>query len=488
MRKLSILMGIVFLISLCVSSGFAKVTVGEVVDERFETAHPYGGSGLVAEKIFHWPKAGYISLHFANFDLAPGDYVQVTSPDGRFSYVYKEKGKEVRGGQEVLNTFWASHIPGDTAIVRLYAKNPKSGWGFAIDKWVRGYEQDVLVDAFIQMEGEAEIEAICGTDDKEWAPCYSGTTMYDKARAVCRLLINGNSACTGFLLGSEGHVMTNYHCIGGQSDADNTDYEFMAEGATCTTNCTGWFACPGVVEASSGLVEGSDYNLDYCLVLLPTNVTSTYGYMQFRNALPVIDERIYIPQHPGAYGKQLAVYSTDSHDQSGYGEVYSTDEPPCIGGPGDIGYFADTAGGSSGSPVLAYDDHLVVALHHCANCPNRGVPIPAIVSDLGAAIPNDAIGGGGSEDPPAAPSNLTARARGKAKVALAWSDNSSNETGFYIYRSTDGVNFNLYDTVGANITAYTDTNVQGSTTYYYKVCAYNTYGEACSNIASAYVK
>ncbi|MCP5103524.1 MAG: PKD domain-containing protein [bacterium] len=67
-----------------------------------------------------------------------------------------------------------------------------------------------------------------------------------------------------------------------------------------------------------------------------------------------------------------------------------------------MGYYADTAGGSSGSPVLGYSDNLVVALHHCANCPNRGVPIPSIISDLGGNIPNDAIGSVGPPDPPVA--------------------------------------------------------------------------------------
>jgi len=488
MRKLSILIGVFLLLGLCVSAGLAKVTVGETVNERFDSAHPYrGAGGLVMEKVFRWPNAGYISLHFANFDLAPGDYVQISSPDGRFSYVYSGKGKVVRGGGAVLSQFWATHIPGDTAVVRLFGKNPAGGWGFTVDKWVRGYEPEILDETFAQLEGDVWIESICGTDDKEWAPCYSGTTMYEKARAVARLLINGNSACTGFLVGSEGHVMTNYHCIGNQTDADNTDYEFMAEGATCSTDCTGWLACPGEVEASSGLLEGSDYDLDYALVLLPTNITSTYGYLQFRSSLPDIDERIYIPQHPGAYGKQLAVYSTDSHDESGYCEVYSLNETPCIGGPGDIGYFADTAGGSSGSPVLAYGDHLIVALHHCAACPNRGVPIPAIIADLGAALPNDAIGGG-SEDPPLAPSGLTAKAKGKAKVVLTWTDNSNNELGFNIYRSGDGVNFDPLDTVGANIVTYTDGTVQSGSTYYYKVCAYNMYGEACSAVVSIYMK
>lgn len=559
---------------------FSKITIGERVNEKVVSPHPYkGGGGVVWERTFYWPEAGYVAVHFSGFDLAPGDYVEVSSPDGKFSYRYQAQGKVVRGGAATLSEFWATHIPEDTACVKLYSRNPKGGWGFEIDYWARGYEADVINAAFVEMGGDFGLESICGTDDKEWAPCYLGTTMYDKARAVCRLFIGGTSACTGWLLGDEGHVMTNNHCIGSQSDADNTDFEFMAEGATCQTDCTGWGACPGTVEASSATLVKNDYDLDYTLTLLPTNVTSTYGYLQFRATLPIIDERMYIPQHPGAYGKQLAVYSTDSHDQSGYAEVYSTDETPCIGGPGDIGYFADTAGGSSGSPVLAYGDHLVIALHHCAACPNRGVPIPPIITHLGTDIPNNAIGSQDPPDPPSnlvatavtchqidltwqdnsnneasfrierssdgvnyaeidsvaadityysdttvaenstyyyrvrarnsagdspysnvdsattpicqgpdAPSDLTAVARGKAKIILNWTDNSSNEDGFNIYRGTDGVNFSPLATVGVDSTSYTDRNVQSATTYYYKVCAYNTSGENCSNIASATTK
>ncbi len=66
-----------------------------------------------------------------------------------------------------------------------------------------------------------------------------------------------------------------------------------------------------------------------------------------------------------------------------------------------MGYYCDTQGGSSGSPVLGYSDHLVVALHHCAYCPNRGVPIEAVISDLGGNVPHNGVGGGcvPTEDP-----------------------------------------------------------------------------------------
>jgi GEVED domain/Trypsin-like peptidase domain len=166
----------------------------------------------------------------------------------------------------------------------------------------------------------------------------------------------------------------------------------MAEGATCATDCSSWGACPGTVAASSGTLVRTDYDLDYSLILLPTNVSPTYGYMQLRNELPAVGERIYIPQHPGNYGKQIAV---NSDTDGPFAKIYSTTQPACHGGPGDIGYYADTEGGSSGSPVLAYSDNLVVALHHCGTCPNRGVPVTAIITHLGTDLPADAVSGGG---------------------------------------------------------------------------------------------
>jgi hypothetical protein len=471
-------------------AGFSAVKVGEPVMEKFETPHPYkGNAGVVVEKIYHYPNAGYISLHFSHFNLAPGDFVEIFSGDEQIRYVYRGKGKVVNNGTEVISEFWASHIPGDTAVLRLHSKNPSGGWGFAIDQWVRGFEKerinqilDGMASTMTEPALEPGQEAICSNDDKEWAKCYDGTTMYDKARAVARLLMNGSSACTGWLVGSEGHLMTNNHCIGNQSTANNTDYEFMAEGATCATNCTGWLACPGIVEATSGTLVKTNSSLDYTLVLLPVNLTGTYGYLQLRDTLPILDERIYIPQHPGAYGKQLAVNS----DVDGpLCKIYSTNQAPCTGGPGDIGYYCDTAGGSSGSPVLAYSDHLVVSLHHCANCPNRGLPIPDIISDLGASLPNDAIGGG-VVNPPAAPTGLTATAVDCNRIDLAWTDNSDNETLFSIERSDSGGPFAEIDTVGPNVTSYSDTSVAAETTYSYRVRAYNSAGySAYTNTDSA---
>ena len=87
---------------------------------------------------------------------------------------------------------------------------------------------------------------------------------------------------------------------------------------------------------------------------------------------------------------------------------------------------------------------------------------------------------------PAPPSNLSANAVSSGEIDLSWTDNSVNEDGFRIERSTDGVIFTLVGSVGANLTTFADTTVAPSTLYYYRVHSFNSGGEsAYTNVASA---
>lgn len=76
-----------------------------------------------------------------------------------------------------------------------------------------------------------------------------------------------------------------------------------------------------------------------------------------------------------------------------------------------------------------------------------------------------------------APSDLTATAVSSSQIDLTWVDNSSNETGFEIERSTtSGSGFSLINTTAANATTYSDTGRTASTTYYYRIRAINAEG------------
>lgn len=74
---------------------------------------------------------------------------------------------------------------------------------------------------------------------------------------------------------------------------------------------------------------------------------------------------------------------------------------------------------------------------------------------------------------PAAPSGLVAKSTSTAAAQLTWVDNSANETGFKIERSDDGLNFTQVGSVGANVTAFTDTGLNPGTLYTYRVRATN---------------
>lgn len=91
--------------------------------------------------------------------------------------------------------------------------------------------------------------------------------------------------------------------------------------------------------------------------------------------------------------------------------------------------------------------------------------------------------------PPAAPTNLSATSPGKKKITITWTDNSGDETGFKVERSTDGTNFTQITTVAMNATSYTNTGLASGTTYHYRVRSTNGVGDSTySNTARAVAK
>lgn len=86
---------------------------------------------------------------------------------------------------------------------------------------------------------------------------------------------------------------------------------------------------------------------------------------------------------------------------------------------------------------------------------------------------------------PAAPINLTAVPAGPGRINLAWTDAATNETGYRIERSTDGVNFSLLTTLVANQTTTGESDLAPGTTYYFRARAENAEDSAWSNVVSA---
>ncbi|KAF1321461.1 hypothetical protein FI667_g11857, partial [Globisporangium splendens] len=330
-------------------------------------------SGISRDDTVSYPDASYIAVHFSNFDLPEGDLVVVRSPDSSVAHFYTGKGRDQEGD------FIASFVPGSTAIVQYFSATvgaAASAPGYTISGFSRGFSD------------KKTSESICGVDNTVPAKCFqSGSTLYStlpsaytKGRAVARLLIGGSSLCTGWLIGSEGHLITNQHCITAAADAKSVDFEFGAESASCATQCQTQLGCPGTVVATTSTFITNSDTYDYAIVKLPSSAAiSSYGYLQLRAAGPTKGERIYIPQHPSGWAKRVA-YIVDggaSATITSLGGVTSC-------GSNEVGYNADTAGGASGSPVLSATDNKVVALHHCGGCANTAINVLDIIKDLKA--------------------------------------------------------------------------------------------------------
>ncbi len=78
---------------------------------------------------------------------------------------------------------------------------------------------------------------------------------------------------------------------------------------------------------------------------------------------------------------------------------------------------------------------------------------------------------------PTAPTNLAIAGTTSNSISLTWTDVATNASGYYVYRSADGITYTRVASLGANSHAYTDSGLASGTQYDYEVFAWNSGGE-----------
>ena len=164
---------------------------------------------------------------------------------------------------------------------------------------------------------------------------------------------------------------------------------------------------------------------------------------------------------------ELEIVSTVPTNAYGYMRGTSMAAPHVTGA---IALYASAHPGST--PARTRNDLLTVGVRPLAAL--QGITVTGGTLDIGAlmTVPANTLAA------PASPATLRAVAASGTHVDLSWKDQSNNELGFDIERSTDGVTYYLTDTVGAAQVSYSDLTVQPGHTYFYRVRAYNPGGSS----------
>ncbi|QOD61973.1 T9SS type A sorting domain-containing protein [Polaribacter haliotis] len=79
------------------------------------------------------------------------------------------------------------------------------------------------------------------------------------------------------------------------------------------------------------------------------------------------------------------------------------------------------------------------------------------------------------------PTNTTATAADCSTISLTWDDNSTEEDGYKITRSINGSAYTLYQTLAANTTSYTSSQLTENTAYAYRVKAFDASGNSSAD-------
>jgi lysyl endopeptidase len=330
------------------------------VGERLPVDKRLGYAG----QTFRYPGASYVKLHFSRMVLRPGDHLTVSGGKGQDFHRY-----ESGAGR------WAMSITGDTAVVRVHrgAAGRTGTMDVRVDRVARGFtpaQQSRLAGP------TGREESVCAGDQSTDAVCYRSAepVAYIRSKAIARLLIDGTELCTGWRIGTSNRMLTNNHCFDNSKAAHDTEIWFNYQCVKC-----GAKAATTPTKVTGGRVLATDRTYDFTLFTVQNFArVRKYGHLDLDTVRPKRGQELYVPQHPagapvriaGALGEAAGTCAVRDNAADGYSH------------DSDISYLCDTAGGSSGSPVLSRKTNKVVALHHFGGCPNAGVRADLLYTKL----------------------------------------------------------------------------------------------------------
>lgn len=188
--------------------------------------------------------------------------------------------------------------------------------------------------------------------------CPEGNDWQIEKRAVCKFIISNSELCSGVMINNteqdgRPYLLTANHCIGTQTDAQNSVFYFNYE---CPD-------CEGDTGDESQTLSGADLiatttKLDFCLVELSTEPPSEYEmYLAGWNRSTEPAQNSVCIHHPDGYVKKMAI-DNDPPITGDFGEGFDFNSHWQV----ETWEKGATERGSSGSPLFDENHRIVGCL------------------------------------------------------------------------------------------------------------------------------
>lgn len=301
--------------------------VGEVLPEHIELAPVLPGPGRVLRQAVSKGPTSSLRLHFTIVQQPadPSWHMEIETASGARQRYRPEPGEE---------EFWTGELRGRTATIELFTTAANVGLKLVLDQVV--VTKPPVKPKSISPDGD-QLERYSGQPEP----------IRTIGRSVVRLSFIDDEkkkvfTCSGFLVFTSSHILTNEHCINSNKEMRSAVVDFDFDGGS---------AVPRSVKLARLLM--TDPALDFSLLELAE--PADRGVLTLKAGADADDRPLVIVQHPGGEVKQVSIRGCKVKRPQINGTTAATT---------DFGHLCDTLGGSSGSPVFDLADFTVVGLHH----------------------------------------------------------------------------------------------------------------------------